>query len=116
VTIGWCEAKDVDKDIRQFAPADYSKAQKERYRKALPNLIYTNGIDFEFISDGERVDFISIAHIRPTFAEHPEYFGALANRLRDFASATPLSITSSKRLAELMAGKAAIIKDLMGRA
>ncbi|MFM2279286.1 MAG: hypothetical protein RLZZ444_1517, partial [Pseudomonadota bacterium] len=36
--------------------------------------------------------------------------------LRDFAAITPLSITSSKRLAEMMAGKAAIIKDIMGRA
>jgi hypothetical protein len=34
IAIGWCEAKDIDKkNIRQFAASDYSKKQKERYRK-----------------------------------------------------------------------------------
>ncbi|MCL2525374.1 MAG: N-6 DNA methylase, partial [Betaproteobacteria bacterium] len=117
VAIGWCEAKDIDKDVKKFAANDYSKAQKERYRKGLPNLIYTNGLDFEFINEGEAVDFITIADLFfPTLPERPENFTALANRLRDFASVTPLSITSSRRLAEMMAGKAAIIKDIMGRA
>ena len=116
VAIGWCEAKDIGKDVRKFAANDYSKGQKERYRKGLPNLIYTNGLDFEFIRDGEAVDFITIADLIPTMPARPDSFALLENRLRDFAHVTPLSITSSKRLAEMMAGKAAIIKDIMGRA
>ncbi|PEQ10653.1 DNA methyltransferase [Novosphingobium sp. PC22D] len=116
VAIGWCEAKDIGKDVRKFAANDYSKGQKERYRKGLPNLIYTNGLDFEFIRDGEAVDFITIADLIPTMPARPDSFVLLENRLRDFAHVTPLSITSSKRLAEMMAGKAAIIKDIMGRA
>ena len=116
VAIGWCEAKDIGKDVRKFAANDYSKGQKERYRKGLPNLIYTNGLDFEFIREGEAVDFVTIADLMPTLPARPENFAILENRLRDFASSTPLTITSSKRLAELMAGKAAIIKDIMGRA
>ena len=116
VPIGWCEAKDIGKDVRKFATNDYSKEQKERYRKALPNLIYTNGLDFEFIRDGAAVDFISIADVAPGIQARPQDFGALETRLRDFASTTPLSVTSSKRLAELMAGKAMLIKDIMSRA
>ena len=116
VAIGWCEAKDIGRDVRKFAANDYSKGQKERYRKGLPNLIYTNGLDFEFIRDGEAVDFITIADLIPTMPARPDSFALLENRLRDFAHVTPLSITSSKRLAEMMAGKAAIIKDIMGRA
>lgn len=116
VAIGWCEAKDIGKDVRKFAANEYSKEQKERYKKGLPNLIYTNGLDFEFIRDGEAVDFITIADLIPTLPARTENFPALENRLRDFATVTPLSITSSKRLAEIMAGKAAIIKDIMGRA
>jgi hypothetical protein len=116
VAIGWCEAKDIDKDVRKFAANDYSKGQKDRYRKGLPNLIYTNGLDFEFIREGEAVDFITIADLIPTLPERAANFPLLENRLRDFAQVTPLSITSSKRLAEMMAGKAAIIKDIMGRA
>lgn len=116
VAIGWCEAKDIGKDVRKFATHDYSKAQKERYKKGLPNLIYTNGLDFEFIREGDVVDFITIVDLIPTLPARDENFNLLENRLRDFASATPLTITSSKRLAEMMAGKAAIIKDIMGRA
>ena len=116
VAIGWCEAKDIGKDVRKFAANDYSKEQKDRYRKGLPNLIYTNGLDFEFIVEGEVVDFITIADLIPTMPARNDNFAALENRLRDFATATPLSIGSSKRLAEMMAGKAAIIKDIMGRA
>jgi type I restriction-modification system DNA methylase subunit len=116
VAIGWCEAKDIGKDIRKFVANNYSKAQKDRYRKGLPNLIYTNGLDFEFIRDGAVVDFLTIADLTPTMPTRPENFPMLENRLRDFAHITPLSITSSKRLAEIMAGKAAIIKDIMGRA
>jgi hypothetical protein len=116
VAIGWCEAKDIGKDVRKFAAADYSKAQKERYKKGLPNLIYTNGLDFEFIRDGEAADFISIADLIPTLPTRPDSFATLETRLRDFAATTPLSITSSSRLAQIMAGKAAIAKDIMGRA
>lgn len=116
VPIGWCEAKDIGKDVRKFAATDYSKAQKERYKKGLPNLVYTNGLDFEFIRDGESVDFISVADAGPGLPERPANFAALANRLRDFAHVTPLSVTSSAKLAAMMAGKAAIIKDIMGRA
>lgn len=116
VPIGWCEAKDIGKDIKKFAANDYSKAQKDRYRKAYPNLIYTNGLDFEFIRDGEAIDFVTIADLIPTMPARPEAFATLELRLKEFADATPLSVTSSKRLAELMAAKAALIKDIMGNA
>ncbi len=116
VAIGWCEAKDIGKDIKKFAAGDYSKGQKDRYRKGLPNLIYTNGFDFEFIVEGVAVDFITIADLIPTIPARPESFARLQARLIDFASITPLSVTSSKRLAELMAGKAALIKEIMGNA
>ena len=116
VAIGWCEAKDIGKDIKKFAANDYSKAQKDRYRKGLPNLIYTNGLDFEFIRDGEAVAFVTIAEVASGLPAKPDAFATLQARLAEFAHATPLTVTSSKRLAELMAGKAALIKDIMGNA
>lgn len=116
VPIGWCEAKDLGKNIRKFAATDYSKAQKDRYKKGLPNLIYTNGLDFEFIRDGETVDFISIADFSSGLPAKPDAFSILEQRLADFVRATPLSVTTSKRLAALMAGKAVLIKEIMGNA
>lgn len=116
ISIGWCEAKDIAKDVRKFATGDYSKDQKSRYAKGLPNLVYTNGLDFEFIRDGETYSFVTIADILMGITERPDNFGVLERLLQDFAAQTPVSITTAKQLASMMAGKAAIIKDIMGRA
>ncbi len=116
ISIGWCEAKDIGKDVTRFAANDYSKEQKGRYTKGLPNLIYTNGLDFEFIRQGEVYSFVTIADLMPTLPDRPDNFPVLERLLRDFAAQTPVSITNAKQLAEMMAGKAAIIKDIMGRA
>ncbi|MFM5913438.1 MAG: type ISP restriction/modification enzyme [Chakrabartia godavariana] len=116
ISIGWCEAKDIGKDVRKFATGDYSKDQKSRYSKGLPNLIYTNGLDFEFIRDGEAYAFVTIAGVEDGITERPDNFAVLERLLKDFAAQTPVSITTAKQLAEMMAGKAAIIKDIMGRA
>ena len=116
VSIGWCEAKDLGKDISKFKASDYSKAQKERYTKGLPNLIYTNGTDFEFILRGEKIAFITIADFIPTLPAREQNFADLENMLREFVAQTPISISGSKPLAEMMAGKAVIIKDIIGKA
>lgn len=116
VSIGWCEAKDLGKDIQTFKAADYSKAQKERYRKALPNLIYTNGLDFEFLRNGEQVAFLTIADLNKGLPSRAENFQLLERMLRDFSQATPTTIRTAESLAEMMAGKAVLIKDIMAQA
>lgn len=116
VAIGWCEAKDLDKDVTAFKTGDYSREQKERYKRSLPNLIYTNGVDFEFLRGGEKAGFVSIADFAPGLPARPERFEALEAHLKDFVTQTPVSITSAKQLAKLMAGKAALIKEIMARA
>ena len=116
VSVGWVEAKDIGKDVRKFATGDYSKEQKLRYTKGLPNLIYTNGLDFEFIRKGKSIAFITIADLIPTLPARDNEFPALEHMLREFAAQTPVSIGTAKQLAEMMAGKAVIIKDIMGKA
>jgi predicted helicase len=116
VSIGWCEAKDLRKDISRFGAGDYSREQKERYKKGLPNLIYTNGTDFEFIREGEVTGFVSIADLIPNLPPRPDEFPRLEMMLKDFSAQTPISINSAKQLAKMMAGKAVIIKDIMGNA
>ena len=113
VARGWCEHKDIDKDVIKLK--GYSKEQKERYRSGLPNLIYTNGLDFEFLRDGEQTAFITIADITsPALPARPEEFERLETHLRAFAAEKPISIRSARRLADLMAGKAKLIKDVLG--
>ena len=70
VAIGWCEAKDIGKDVRKFAANDYSKAQKDRYRKGLPNLIYTNGPEFCQVAQKQSLALKD----RVTLPEHLEEF------------------------------------------
>jgi hypothetical protein len=114
VPIGWCEAKDLGKEITKFKAGDYSKEQKVRYAKGLPNLIYTNGVDFEFIRTGDVVDLVTIAEPAENLLARPDQFERLEMLLRDFAQQTPISINTAKQLAEMMAGKAMLIKDRIG--
>jgi hypothetical protein len=112
VPFGWAEAKDIDKDVIRLK--GYSVEQRERYQKAYPNLIYTNGVDFEFIREGEPVHFVSIADFMGPLGglqPLPEKFDELERQLRLFAEQKPISIRSAAKLAEMMAAKAAIIKD-----
>ncbi|MEZ5692588.1 MAG: N-6 DNA methylase [Altererythrobacter sp.] len=114
VPVGWVEAKDVDKDV--IALKGYSKDQRKRYEAAFPNLIYTNGVDFEFIRDGQQVHFVSIADFVMGLQPKPENFAELERQLHLFAEQKPISIRSAAKLAEMMAAKAAIIKDEIGLA
>lgn len=109
VPFGWAEAKDIDKDVIKLK--GYSVDQRKRYEKAYPNLIYTNGIDFEFIREGEAVHFVSIADFLMGLQPRPDKYEELERQLKLFAEAKPISIRSAAKLAEIMAAKAAIIKD-----
>lgn len=112
VPIGWAEAKDIDKDVIRLK--GYSIEQRKRYEKAYPNLIYTNGVDFEFIREGQQVHFVSIADFLLGLQPKPDRFAELERQLRLFAEQKPISIRSAAKLAEMMAAKAAIIKDEIG--
>ncbi len=115
IPVGHCEAKDLHIDLNTLK-AD-NLAQKKRYLKALSNLVYTNGLDFEFYKSGEIVRKISIGALAGGKIEAlPDNFETLANQLAAFAAEKPQSITSAKKLAEMMAGKAVLIKDIMGKA
>ncbi|MBA3510461.1 type ISP restriction/modification enzyme [Sphingomonas sp.] len=115
VPIGWAEAKNIDKDVIKLK--GYSIEQRKRYEKAFPNLVYTNGVDFEFIREGRQVHFVSIASFLGQLGglqPLPDKFEELDRQLRLFAEQKPISIRSAAKLAEMMAAKAAIIKDEIG--
>ncbi len=112
VPFGWAEAKDIDKDVIKLK--GYSVEQRKRYEKAYPNLIYTNGVDFEFIREGESVHYVSIADFVMGLQPNTDKFEELERQLKLFAEQKPISIKSAAKLAEIMAAKAAIIKDEIG--
>ena len=115
VPLGWAEAKDIDKDVIKLK--GYSVEQRKRYEKAYPNLIYTNGVDFEFIREGVQVHFVTIADFMGQLGglqPQPDKFDELQRQLKLFSEQKPISIRSAAKLAEIMAAKAAIIKDEVG--
>lgn len=121
VAIGHIEAKDLGLSLT--ALKDANKDQQQRYRQALPNLIYTNCLDWHFFANGELVAQASIgqmqsggqsglSHIQPA----PAQYAVLENLLHNFVAQRPQTITSPQVLAKLMAGKAALIKDVLRQA
>lgn len=110
IVVGHVEAKDIDKDLSALKGPEAD--QKQRYLKALPNLIYTNCLDFEFYRQGELLTRISIADFLIGIQPKPARYEALEHQLKDFVAQRPQTITSSEKLAEIMAGKPDILKEL----
>ena len=113
IVIGHVEAKDIPVGIRVLK--DSNKDQQKRYLAALPNLIYTNCLDWDFYRDGELVASVSIADFLMGVQPRPQDFATLENLLREFVTQRPQTITSPRDLAERMAGKANLIKDVLGK-
>ncbi|MGB0629502.1 MAG: N-6 DNA methylase [Alphaproteobacteria bacterium] len=112
IPVGHIEAKDIDVDISALKGVNLK--QFKCYAAALPNLVYTNGLDWDFYRDGEKVASISIADFLMGVQPKPENFDALESLLREFIKQRPLTITSPRDLAERMAGKAQLIKNILG--
>lgn len=110
LAVGHVEAKDLHIGLRNLK--DANKAQQERYRKALPNLIYTNCLDWDFYRNGELVASVSVASNLDSIQPNKDQFTVLESLLRDFISQRPQSISSPEVLANMMAGKAQLIKDV----
>jgi type I restriction-modification system DNA methylase subunit len=114
IVIGHVEAKDLHIGVR--AMKDANKDQQNRYRKALSNLIYTNCLDWDFYRDGELYASVTIADLVMGIQPSPDKYADLEHLLRDYIAQRPQTITSPKNLAERMAGKAILIKDVLQRA
>lgn len=58
IIIGQLEAKDVGLDIKTMR--DHNKEQ-QRFLKAIPNMVYTDCLDWDFYRNGERFASVTIA-------------------------------------------------------
>ncbi|MGE0530937.1 MAG: type ISP restriction/modification enzyme [Hyphomonadaceae bacterium] len=111
IVIGHCEAKDLNVDLK--AMKDANLAQKKRYVGGLQNLLYTNCLEWIWYRDGELKHEVRIADFLMGVQPIPDRYPALEALLREFITQTPQTITSSRALAERMAGKAVLIKDIL---
>ncbi len=111
IIIGHCEAKDLPVDLKAMKDANLD--QKKRYVGGLQNLLYTNCLEWQWYRDGELRHEIRIGDFLMGVQPIPASYPALEALLREFIAQSPQTITSSRALAERMAGKATLIKDVL---
>ncbi|TAH30947.1 MAG: DNA methyltransferase [Cytophagales bacterium] len=114
IPIGFIEAKDIgDKDLLGVKKTG-NKEQFDRYKNALNNLIFTDYIDFHLYIDGILVTKIAIAEVKNgTIAALPNNFASFTNFIKDFCSTVSQTIKSPQKLAQMMAGKARLLSDVI---
>ena len=110
VPIGYIEAKDIGIDLA----GKNLKEQFDRYKSGLTNLIFTDYLDFHFYKDGVFVTKIAIAEIENgTIKPLPNNFGQFTHLIENFALTISQTIKSPTKLAQMMAGKAKLMADVI---
>ncbi len=117
IDIGYIEAKDIGVDLDRVERGSKDDDQWKRYTNSLENLILTDYLEFRFFVDGRRIEKVRIAEVTPKgIVAKPENFAHLKNLLMDFAAFQGPTITSSKKLAAMMAHKAALMREVFFKA
>ena len=115
VPVAFIEAKDFAK-TNDLSGRKENREQFDRYKQSLDNIIFTDYLDFWLYRNGEFVDSVRLAELKGDkivlVGENEAKFVALIEHL---GNAQPQKITSSKKLAEIMAGKARLLADVIGR-
>ncbi|KAB1156877.1 type ISP restriction/modification enzyme [Flavobacterium luteum] len=110
VPIGYIEAKDIGVDLKDKK----LKEQFDRYKSGLTNLIFTDYMDFHFYKDGEFITKIAIAEIENgTIKPLSENFEQFTHLIQNFALTVSQTIKSPTKLAQMMAGKAKLMADVI---
>lgn len=117
IPVGFIEAKDIgDKDLEGTKKTG-NKEQFDRYKASLNNLIFTDYLDFHLYIDGVFITKTAIAEIQNgTIVPLPDNFANFTNLIKDFCSHVGQTIKSPKKLAEMMAGKARLLSDVIEKA
>ena len=110
IPIGYIEAKDIDKNLDVVEKSE----QLDRYRASLDNLILTNYLEFRFFVGGEHVDTVKVADIvNGKIKVYEKEYQKLIDHIRNFCDYQGQTIKSPKQLANLMAQKAVMIRDVI---
>ncbi|HXH98896.1 MAG TPA: type ISP restriction/modification enzyme [Sphingobacteriaceae bacterium] len=110
IPVGYIEAKDIGVDLHSKT----LKEQFERYKSGLSNLIFTDYLDFHFYKDGVFTTSVSIAKIENgAIIPIPSNFDTFQGLIKNFALTISQTIKSPTKLAEMMAGKAKLMADII---
>lgn len=112
IPVAFVEAKDIDDN--DLAGKKEHKEQFDRYRSSLDNIVFTDYLDFRFYKKGEFVDSIRIAEVNGNkILALKDNFEKFKHLIEHFGNAAPQTITSSSKLAEIMAGKARLLANVI---
>ncbi len=110
IPLGYIEAKDIGKSLDN---KDY-KEQFDRYKNSLDNLVITDYLEFRFFRDGAQVSSIRLADIKGgQLHPKPEQFKHFTDLMTDFAAHQGQTIKSPSKLANMMAGKAKLLANII---
>ncbi len=113
IPVGYIEAKDIAVDLNSKS----LKEQFDRYKASLTNLIFTDYLDFHFYRDGQFVNSIRIAEIvNGSIVGITDQYGHFEQLMKDFALIVSQTIKSPTKLAEMMAGKARLLGNIIEQA
>lgn len=114
IPVGFIEAKDIgDTDLEGLKKTGH-KEQFDRYRASLNNLIFTDYLQFNFYRDGQLITKIAIGEITDKGIKPlSDNFAQFENLIKSFCSTIGQTIKSSKKLSEMMAGKARLLSDII---
>ena len=114
IPVGFIEAKDIgDKDLEGNKKTG-NQEQFDRYKSGLSNLIITDYLDFHFYKDGSLNTKITIGKVENgKIVPLTENFDSFTQLFRNFTTTISQTIKSPTRLAEMMAGKARLMADII---
>lgn len=117
IPIGFIEAKDIGDNDLEGAKKTGNKEQFDRYKTSLGNIIFTDYLDFYFYNDGKFITKIKIGKIENgKIIAITENFASFENLLKDFCLYVGQNIKNSQKLAEMMAGKARLLAEVIEKA
>ena len=110
IPVGYIEAKDIGIDLNGKA----NKAQFDRYKQSLDNLIITDYLTFQLFEGENLLTKIAIGKVLPNKIEPiPENFNAFAEMIKAFSLYDGKAIKDSRKLAEYMAAKTQLLAEVI---
>ncbi|MEX1013528.1 MAG: DNA methyltransferase, partial [Candidatus Paceibacterota bacterium] len=115
IPVGYIEAKDIDDP--DLSGKKKNKEQFSRYKDGLPNLIFTDYLDFHLYREGEPITTVRIAEVQDgQIVGKPENYGRFEDIIKDFGTHIGQTIRSANKLSKMMAGKARLLADVIEKA
>ena len=117
IPIGYIEAKDLfDVDLDGQKKTG-NKEQFDRYKDSLDNVIFTDYLSFYFYRGHDKVASITIGEKQgKKIVPVQSQFDSFIRHMQDFMSYIGITIKNPKKLAEMMAGKARLLCDIINNA